>query len=91
MTLNALARSSTIEEVRAAIRKLNLRKAPDYDLIINQVLQKPKKGIKFIIHSVMQFRRDFFLSQWKVAQIVIKLGKLAELIESYRINFLSVL
>jgi len=35
--------------VQAAIRELNPRKAPEYDLIANQILQKlPEKEIKFI-------------------------------------------
>jgi len=36
----------TVNEVRAAIKVLNPKKAPGYDLITNQVL--PEKGIRFI-------------------------------------------
>jgi len=39
----------TVNEVRAAIKVLNPKKAPGYDLITNDVLQKlPEKGIRFI-------------------------------------------
>jgi len=39
----------TVNEVRAAIRVLNPKKAPGYDLITNQVQQKlPEKSIRFI-------------------------------------------
>jgi len=45
----ALAKPFTINEVRTAIRILNQKKASDYNLITNQILQKlPEKGIRFI-------------------------------------------
>jgi len=45
----ALAMPFTVNEIRAAIRVLNPKKAPGYDLIINQVLQRlPEKSIRFI-------------------------------------------
>jgi len=52
----------TVNEVRAAIRVLNPKKAPGYDLITNQVLQKlPKKGIRFITqHCNAVLRQGFF-------------------------------
>jgi len=67
----ALARPFTAKEVRATIRVLNPRKAPGYDLITNQVLQKlPDKGIRFItqLYNAV-FRQGFFPLQWKVTQI----------------------
>jgi len=52
----------SVKKVRAIIKNLNLKKAPSYDLIINQILQKLSEiGIKFIIllcNAVL--RRDFF-------------------------------
>jgi len=85
-----------VNEVRAAIRVLNHKKTPRYDLITNQVLQKlPEKGIRFITQSYNAvLRQGFFLPQWKVAQIVMiqKPSKPAELAESYRpISLLPVL
>jgi len=48
--MNTLTRSFTVKKGRDAIRELNPKKAPGYDLIINQVLQKlSQKEIKFII------------------------------------------
>jgi len=77
----------TINEVRTAIRVLHPTKAPGYDLITNQVLQKlPEKGIRFITQLCNAvLRQDFFPSQWKAQIIMIqKLGKSAELAKSYR-------
>jgi len=49
----APAKLFTIKEVRAAIRVLNPKKAPGYDLISNQVLQKlPEKDYK-IYHPIL--------------------------------------
>jgi len=66
---------------------LNPKKAPRYDLITNQVLQKlPKKGIRFIIQlCTAVLKQGFFPPQWKVAQIIMiqKPGKSAGLAESY--------
>jgi len=77
----------TVNEVRAAIRVLNPKKAPGYNLITNQVLQKlSEKGIRFITQLCNAvLRQGFFSPQWKVAQIIMiqKPGKPAEL-ESYR-------
>jgi len=86
----------SVNEVQAAIRVLNPKKEPGYDLITNQVLQKLlEKGIRFItqFYNVV-LRRGFFPPQWKVAQIIMiqKPGKPAELAESYRpINLLPAL
>jgi len=86
----------TVNEVRAAIKMLNPKKAPGYDLITNQVLQKlPEKGIRFITQLCYTvLRQGFFPPQSKLAQIIMiqKLGKPAELAESYRsISLLPVL
>jgi len=86
----------TINEVRAAIRILNSKKAPGYYLITSQVLQKlPEKGIRFITQFYNAvLRQGFFPSQWKVAQIIMiqKPGKPTEFAESYSpINLLPVL
>jgi len=63
-------------------------KTPGYDVITNQVLQKlPQKGIKFISHLCnVVFRRSFFSSQWKIAQIIImeETDKSVELVETYK-------
>jgi len=49
----APAKFFTIKEVRAAIRVLNPKKAPGYDLITNQVQQKlPEKDYK-IYHPIL--------------------------------------
>jgi len=37
------ARPFTVKEVQGAIRVLNPKKAPDYDVMTNQVLQKLQK------------------------------------------------
>jgi len=92
----APAKPFIVNEVRAAIRILNPKKAPGYDLINNQILQKLlEKSIRFIIQFCNAvFRQGFFPPQWKVAQIIIiqKPGKSAELAESYRpISLLPVL
>jgi len=85
-----------VNEVRAAIRVLNPKTTPGYDLITNQVLQKlPEKGVRFITQVCNAvLRQGFFPPQWKVAQIIMlqKPGKSAELAESYRlISLLPVL
>jgi len=61
----------TINEVRAAIKVLNPKKAPGYDLITNQVLQKLlEKDIRFITQLCNAvLRQGFFPLQ--VAQIII--------------------
>jgi len=61
----------SVNEIKAIIKHLNPKKAPSYDLIINQVLQKlPEMGIKYIIQLCNAIlRRGYFLPQWKVAQI----------------------
>jgi len=63
---------------------------------VNKVLQKLSETIIKYITQVYNavLRRGFFPFQWKVAQVIIiqKLGKLAELTESYRpISLLPVL
>jgi len=62
----------TVNEVRVAIRVLNPKKAPGYDLITNQVQQKlPEKSIRFITQLCNAvLRQSFFPPQWKVAQII---------------------
>jgi len=91
----AAAMPFTVNIVRAAIRVLNPKKTPGYDLITNQALQKlPEKGIRFIIQLCNAVKQDFFSPQWKVAQIIMiqKTGKPPELAESYRpISLLPVL
>jgi len=89
------ARPFTVK-MRTAIRILNLKKAPDYDLITNQLLQQlSEKGIKFITQLYKaKLRQDFLPRQWKIAQIIMiqKPGKSAEFAESYRtISLLLVL
>jgi len=62
----------TVNEVRTAIRMLNPKKTPGYDLITCQVLQKlPEKGIRFITQLCNAvLRQGFFPTQWKIAQII---------------------
>jgi len=60
-----LAMPFTVNEVRVAIRVLNPRKAPGYDLITNQVLQKlPEKdkykSIRFITQLCNAILRQGF-------------------------------
>jgi len=82
--------SFTVKEVRAAIRELNPRKALSYNQSISaEAAKKRKKFITQLCNAIL--RRDFFSSQWKIAQIIMiqKPGKFAE---SYRsINLLLVL
>jgi len=61
-----------VNEVRAAIRVLNPKKTPGYDLITNQVLQKlTEKGIRFITQLCNAvLRQGFIPPRWKVAQII---------------------
>jgi len=70
--ITASAMPFTVNEVRAAIRVLNPKKAPGNDLITNQVLQKlPEKGIRFITQLCdAVLRQGFFPPQWKVTQII---------------------
>jgi len=59
--MTAAAMPFTVNEVRAAIRILNPKKAPGYDLIINQVLQKlTVKHIGFITQLCNAVLRGFF-------------------------------
>jgi len=88
--------SFTANEVPAAIRVLNPKKVPGYDLITNQVLQiLSEKGIRFITQLCNAvLRQGFFPPQWKVVQIITiqKPGKSTELAEAYRpISLFSVL
>jgi len=61
--MTAPAMPFTVNEVRAAIRVLNPKKEPGYDLIINRALQKlPEKGIRFVIQLFNAIlRQGFFL------------------------------
>jgi len=61
----------TVNEVRAAIKVLNPKKAPGY-LITNQDLQKlSEKDIRFITQLCNAvLRQGFFPPQWQVAQII---------------------
>jgi len=82
------------KEVRAVIKNLNPKKAPVYDLITNQILQKlSEMGIKYIELCNAILRRGFFPPQWKITNYYDqKPGKFAELTESYRsISLLPVL
>jgi hypothetical protein len=53
-----------IKELRAAINKLDPKKAPGYDLITLQILKKmPETGIEYIsqLYTAV-LKQDFFLS-----------------------------
>jgi len=58
--------------MKAVIKYLNPKKAPGYDFITNQILQKLlEMGIKNITQLCNAvLRQGFFLSQWKMAQII---------------------
>jgi len=86
----------TVNEVKVVIKHLYRKKAPGYDLITNQVLQKlPETAIKYITQLCNAvLKHGFFLFQWKVAQIILiqKSGKPAKVTETYRsISLLPVL
>jgi len=66
--MTAAAIPFIVNEVRAAIRVLNPKKAPDYDLITNHVLQKlPEKDIRFItqLYNAKYLDKAFFLLNGK--------------------------
>jgi hypothetical protein len=73
---------------------MNPTKAPGYDFITNQILQKlSKMGIKYIIQLYNTvLRQGFFPPQWKIAQIIMiqKPDKSAELKLYTPINLLPV-
>jgi len=55
-TLDTAIKPFTVNEVKAVIKYLDPKKAPNYNLITNQVLQNlPEKGIKYISNYVMQY------------------------------------
>jgi len=66
--LDIYIKSFTVKEVRAVIKNLNPKKALDYGLITNQILQKlPEIRIKFITqlcNTVLRY--GFFPCQWKI-------------------------
>lgn len=78
----------TKTEVCSAIRKLDLHKAPGYDLITAKILRElPDEGavvLTQIYNAIL--RRNYVPPQWKVAEIImiLKPGKSAEDPKSYR-------
>jgi len=86
--LDTLTKFFTINEVKAIIKSLNPNKEPGYDLTnIANTAEAARNGNN--IHTQVYnavLTRDLFSSQWMVVQIIMiqKLGKPAQLIESYK-------
>ena len=86
----------SISELKCIIKKLNVKKAPGYDLITGKILKElPTHALKYIIYLFNAILRlSYFPKQWKVAeiQIVPKPGKPLEHLHSYRpISLLPIL
>lgn len=80
--------SLSISEVNQAIRKLDLNKAPGYELITAKIMRElPEEGVRLLtyIYNAI-FRTSAVPRQWKVAQIIMvpKPGKSPEDVKSYR-------
>jgi hypothetical protein len=79
----------SIKEVSNTIKKdLNVKKAPDYDLITSKMVKElPEKALRLliIIYNAI-LRLSYCPAQWKVAQIILvpKPGKNLEDVTSYR-------
>jgi hypothetical protein len=80
--------SITLTEVQQQIQKLNIKKAPGFELIHGKVLSEmPKEGIKFLVHLYNAVLR---LKYWplllKLGQIILvqKPGKPPHEVTSYR-------
>lgn len=77
-----------ISEVTNVISKLNIKKAPGYDLITAKLLKElPISAIRYITYIFNAvFRLQHFPLQWKVAQIILiqKPGKPSDQTTSYR-------
>lgn len=75
-------------EIKNAIHKLKMNKAPGYDLITPKALKEmPKEGITLLTYIFNAcLTRCFIPPQWKVAQIsmIQKPGKPAHQVSSYR-------
>lgn len=75
-------------EVSAAIKKLNCKKAPGYDLIIGRVLQElPEIGYIYLTQFFNTILRLHFVPlQWKIAQVIMvpKPGKNPEDLKFHR-------
>ena len=86
----------SLNEILTAIDKVNIKKAPGYDLITGKILKElPIVAYKLILSIYNAILRlSYFPKQWKVAeiQIVPKPGKPMELLNSYRpISLLPIL
>ncbi|XP_071643014.1 uncharacterized protein [Temnothorax longispinosus] len=86
----------TKNDVLTTIKKLDVHKAPGYDLITAQILkQLPAEAITFLTSLFNAiFRLKTVPSQWKTALVImiLKPGKLAEDVKSYRpISLLPIL
>jgi len=75
-------------EVIAAVKKLNHKKAPGYDLITGRLLKElPDSGFSYLTHLYNAVVRcNYVPPQWKVAQIkmILKTDKAPEEPKSYR-------
>lgn len=78
----------TKKEVCSVINKLNINKAPGYDLITGKIMKElPEVCITYltqIYNAILQ--RKFVPAQWKVAEIILilKPGKTPDKVTSYR-------
>ena len=86
----------TISEVKTAISKLSIKKAPGYDLVTPKTLKElPEVAVRlitYIFNAIL--RTKTFPLQWKTAQIklILKPGKQPDNPSSYRpISLLPVL
>lgn len=78
----------TQSEVKSIIRKLDINKAPGYDLITAKIMKElPDIGVKFLTQVYNAILRCKFVpAQWKVAEIILilKPGKEPDKVASYR-------
>ena len=78
----------TFTEVQQQIQKLNIKKAPGFELINGKVLSElPKEGIKFLVHLYnVVLRLKYWSLQLKFGQITLvqKPGKPPHEVTSYR-------
>lgn len=65
-------RSVTFRELEKEIDKLNVKKAPGYDLITNQIIKAlPEKGLRKLLNIInASLRLKYVPMQWKVAEVI---------------------
>lgn len=81
-------RAVSPKELQKEIRKLELRKAPGFDLITAEILRElPQKAVIYLTYLINSiFRLSYFPSIWKISDIIMihKEGKPPNLASSYR-------